>query len=171
MLKNINKVLIGIALMALLTTLMWSQGLFATLTGVVSDPSGAVVANAKVTLRNAESGDVRDSVTDSQGYYTFASVPVGTYDVTVEAPGFQSSKTSGVGLGGGEKKNVNVALAVGSTNQTVEVSGSADIITPEDSGEKASVLTTEQLQNYVQTGSNAAEYLKIIPGFRRQQRS
>ncbi|MDQ2776163.1 MAG: carboxypeptidase-like regulatory domain-containing protein, partial [Acidobacteriota bacterium] len=165
MLKNTNKVLIGIALFALLTTIAWSQGLFATLTGVVSDPSGAVVANAKVTLRNAGSGDVRDSVADSQGYYTFASVPVGTYDVTVEAPGFQNFKVSGVGLGGGETKHVDASLTVGNTTQTVEVSGSADIITPEDSGEKSSVLTTEQLQNYVQTGSNAAEYLKIVPGF------
>ncbi len=68
-------------------------------------------------------------------------------------------------LGGGEKRNVNASLQVGSTNQTVEVTGAADIVTPEDSGEKADVLTTDQLQNYVQTGSNAAEYLKILPGF------
>jgi hypothetical protein len=157
--------LLCLAVVSLFDVTVWSQGIFATLTGVVTDPAGAVVSNAKVTLRNAESGDERNTVTDNQGYYTFASVPVGTYDVTVEAPGFQSFKVSGVGLGGGEKRNVNVSLTVGTTNQTVEVSSAADIIAPVDSGEKSNTLTTQQLQNYVQVGSNAAEYIKIMPGF------
>jgi hypothetical protein len=165
MLKRLNRALFGLALVALVSSSLWAQALFATLTGVVTDPSGAVVANIKVTLRNVASGDLRDTVTDSQGFYTFASVPVGGYDVTIEAPGFQTFKATNVALGGGEKVNVSAALTVGSTNQVVEVVGQADIVTPPDSGEKSSVLTTEQLQNYVQTGSNAAEYLKIMPGF------
>jgi hypothetical protein len=165
MLRRLDKLLFALAILALATSTMWGQALFATLTGVVTDPSGAVVGNANVTLRNADSGDTRTTVTDGQGYYTFASVAVGTYNVTVEAPGFQSYRATQVALGGGEKRNVNATLTVGSTNQTVEVTGEADIVTPEDSGAKSNVLTTEQLQNYVQTGSNAAEYLKIIPGF------
>ena len=165
MFKSEFKLLAGAALALILAASLWSQAIFATLTGIVSDPSGAVIANAKVTLRNAESGDLRDTTTDSQGYYTFASVPVGTYDLTIEAPGFQSSKVTGIGLGGGEKRNVNASLVVGSTNQTVEVSGSPDLIAPVDSGAKSETLTTAQLQNYVQVGSNAAEYIKIMPGF------
>lgn len=165
MLKRLDKLLFGLALLCLATTSLWAQALFATLTGVVTDPSGAVVPGAKVTLHNSASGDTRDTVTDGQGYYTFASVAVGTYDVTVEATGFQGYKATGIALGGGEKRNVNATMQVGSTNQTVEVTGAADIITPADSGEKSDVLTTEQLQNYVQTGSNAAEFLKILPGF------
>lgn len=166
MLKRLNKLLFSLTILCLLsTTALWAQALFSTLTGIVTDPSGAVVSNAKVTLRNAESGSSRDTVTDSQGYYTFASVAVGTYDVTISAPGFESYKATGIALGGGEKRNVNASLQVGSTNQTIEVTGAADIVTPEDSGEKADVLTTDQLQNYVQTGSNAAEYMKILPGF------
>ena len=50
-------------------------------------------------------------------------------------------------------------------NQTVEVSGAADAVAPVDSGEKSSTLTSKELQNYVQVGSNAAEYIKIMPGF------
>ncbi len=143
----------------------WAQAIFATLTGIVSDPSGAVVAGAKVTLRNSESGDLRDTTTDGSGYYTFASVPVGTYELNVEAPGFQTVKEGSIGLGGGEKRNVNVGLTVGSTNQTVEVTGAADLIAAVDSGTKAETLTTQQLQNYVQVGSNAGEFVKILPGF------
>ena len=84
-----SKLLLSLAVLGLLAANLWSQGIFATLTGVVSDPAGAVVSNAKVVLRNAESGDERNTVTDSQGYYTFASVPVGTYDLSVEAPAFR----------------------------------------------------------------------------------
>jgi protocatechuate 3,4-dioxygenase beta subunit len=86
---KVLKLLCGLALATLLTVNVWAQGMFATLTGVVNDSSGAVVANAKVTLRDAGSGSARETVTDSAGYYTFASVPVGSYILTVEAPGFQ----------------------------------------------------------------------------------
>ena len=50
----------------------------------------------------------RETVTNNEGYFTFASVPVGTYDLTVEAKGFTSSKVTGIALGGGEKRNVDV---------------------------------------------------------------
>lgn len=165
MLKKTGHVLLGLAALFCLAASVWSQALFSTLTGVVTDPSGAVVAGLKVTLRNAESGDLRDTVTDNQGYYSFASVPVGTYNLNISAPGFQNFQESSIALGGGERRNVNASLQVGSTNQTVEVLGTAGIITPVDSGEKSDILTTKQLENYVQVGSNAAEYLKIMPGF------
>lgn len=142
-----------------------AQAIFATLTGLVEDSSGAAVANVKVVLRNADSGIERNTVTDGQGFYTFASVAAGTYDVTFESPGFQMSKVNGVALGGGERRNVNTTLQVGSTNQTVEVTGTADILAPVDSGEKTNLLTDKQLQNYIQVGANAAEFIKVMPGF------
>jgi hypothetical protein len=128
----------ALTLAFLLSANIWSQGIFATLTGIVSDSSGAVVANANVKLRDAASGSERTTVTDGQGYYTFASVPVGTYILTVELAGFQGYKAADIALGGGERRNVNVSLQVGSTNQTVEVSGAADTVAPVDSGEKSS---------------------------------
>ncbi|HEY6988159.1 MAG TPA: carboxypeptidase-like regulatory domain-containing protein [Bryobacteraceae bacterium] len=164
--NRIRILLCGLAIMALVSTsVMWAQAIFATLTGVVTDPSGAVVSGAKISLKDAASGSERNTVTDSQGFYTFASVPVATYNLTIEAPGFQTYRANGIAMGGGERRNVNATLTVGSTNQTIEVTGTADILTPVDSGEKASVLTTQQLQNFVQVGTNAAEYLKIMPGF------
>jgi len=141
------------------------QGVFATLTGVVSDPSGQVVPNAKVTLRNADSATVRTTVTDNTGYYTFASVNVGTYSLSVEVPGFQTFRANGIALTGGDKRNVNAALQISGATQTVEVNSTPDIITPTDSGEKSDTLTSQQLQNYIQVGSNAAEYMKVMPGF------
>ena len=104
---------------------LWGQGMFATLTSVVSDPTGAMVKGAKVTLVDAVSGSIRETQTNNDGYYTFASVPVGKYDVSVEASGFQNYKATDIVLGGAEKRNLNVGLIVGSTSETVEVSAEA----------------------------------------------
>ena len=122
---------------------------------------------AKVKLVNEQSGYTRDTVTNNDGYYTFVSISVGdfTYKLTVEAKGFVTYEAPGISLLGGEKRNVNVVLKVGNTSDTVEVTGVADSIVPVDSGEKSETLTTKELQNYVQVGSNAAEYIKIMPGF------
>jgi hypothetical protein len=154
-----------LAAAALLASNLAAQGIYATLTGVITDQSTAVVAKAKVTLTDAQSGSQRETVTNNDGYFTFASVPVGTYNIAVEAKGFSLYKANGIALGGGEKRNLDVALQVGSTSQAVEVTGLLDQIAPVDSGEKSATLTTKELQNYVSVGSNAAEFIKIMPGF------
>ena len=164
-LANFKTLFVGATLAVVLAANGFAQGIYATLTGVASDPSQAVVTQAKVTLKDAQSGSQRETVTNEDGYFTFASVPVGTYDLTIEAKGFNLYKLSGIVLGGGEKRNVDARLAVGSTNQTVEITGAADVVAPVDSGEKSATLTTKELQNYVSVGSNAAEFIKIMPGF------
>ncbi|HET9319812.1 MAG TPA: carboxypeptidase-like regulatory domain-containing protein [Bryobacteraceae bacterium] len=164
---NWTKFLVGIALLTFAATNLPAQSIFATLTGVVSDPSGAVVPNAKVKLKSEATGSLRDTVTNSDGYFSFSSLAVGdfTYELSVEAQGFVSYKASGLALGGGEKRNVNVTLQVGATTETIEVTAGAEALTTVDSGEKSATLTTKELQNFVQVGSNAAEYIKIMPGF------
>ncbi|MGH9396337.1 MAG: carboxypeptidase regulatory-like domain-containing protein [Terriglobia bacterium] len=166
--KTWVKVLVmGVALLAAPVARLSAQSLFSTLTGVVSDPSGAVVPGAQVKLINVESGSTYATVTNAAGYYTFADVAVGnaTYRLTVDKPGFATYAATGLSLLGGEKRNVNVTLKVGNTSQTVQVTGVASSIVPVDSGEKSETLTTKELQNYIQVGSDAAEYLKIMPGF------
>jgi carboxypeptidase family protein len=162
----------GIAcVVALLVGVMWGQGIFATLTGVVSDPTGAVVKGAKVVLTDAASGSIRDSQTDTDGYFTFASVPVGKYNLKIEAQGFEAYKADDIVLGGAEKRNLNVTLTVGATNQTVEVNAEAAQLVTTDSAEMSYTLEAKDLQNLVQIGSDAAEYIKIMPGFAVQNGS
>lgn len=160
-----NRVVAG-ALFALLGTFTVSaQSIYGTLTGIVSDPSQAVVANAAIKLRDMQSGSQRDAVTNSDGYYTFVSVPPGAYEITVSAPGFDLFKQTGISIRGGDKINVNVTMKLGSTANTVEVTGSIDTAVPVDSGENFNRLTTKELDNFIQLGSNAAEFIKIMPGF------
>jgi hypothetical protein len=142
-----------------------TQGIFATLTGVVSDPSGSVISNATIRLTDALSGSSRETKSNDQGYYTFASVPVGSYNLSIEAQGFEVYKVSGIRLGGGEERNVNVQLKVGAAAQQVEVNAESVAIATTDSGEKSFALETKELQNFTQVGSNAAEYIKLVPGF------
>jgi hypothetical protein len=142
-----------------------AQSIFATLTGVVTDPAGAVVPNAKIVLKDAASGSARDTLSNGGGYYTFASVPVSTYNLTVEAAGFRKFEAKGINLGGGEERNVNVALEIGTAGETVEVAAENIAIAVTDSGEKSFALATQELENFTQVGSNAAEYIKIVPGF------
>ena len=160
------RLLFCVSLFAMVASAAWAQGIFATLTGVITDPSQSVVAGAKVTLRNIESGTTRETASNGDGYFTFASVPVGTYSVTVEAPGFKTHKEDAIRLGGGDQRNVNIPLAVGGSTETVEVSGVQDFtVAAVDTGEKSFTLETKELQNFTQVGSNAAEYIKIVPGF------
>jgi hypothetical protein len=142
-----------------------AQSIFGTFTGLVTDPTQAVLPNASIRLVDQGSGSKRDTKTNSDGYFTLASVPPGTYELDVEAKGFELYKQTNIALGGGEKRNINVTMKVGSTSETVEVTGSADALAPVDSGEKSSTLTIKELQNFVSVGSNAAEFLKIMPGF------
>jgi hypothetical protein len=142
------------------------QSIYATLTGVVSDASEAVVPGASVTLTNTGSGDTRRTVTNGEGYFTFASVPVSSssYKLTVEAAGFVTAEQTDITFTGAEKRNFNFVLKVGSTTEKVEVSVGQDIVSV-DSGEKSAVLTTRQLQDFSVVGRSAAEFIKILPGF------
>jgi hypothetical protein len=142
-----------------------AQGVFATLDGVVTDPTGAVVPNVKIVLTDAGSGSARDTTTDGAGFYNFVSVPVGSYNLSVSAGGFEDYKASNITLGGGEHRSVNIALTVGASSQTVSVDAQNTAIAVTDSGERSFALGTKELENFTQVGSNAAEYIKLVPGF------
>ncbi|HCC59151.1 MAG TPA: carboxypeptidase regulatory-like domain-containing protein, partial [Solibacterales bacterium] len=142
-----------------------AQTITATLTGTVTDTSQAVVPNAAITVKNEQSGDIRRTVTNGDGYYTIAALPAGTYSVFAESPGFGKVEKTGVAFLGGDKKNVDVVLTVAAAGTEVQISAAVDSITPVDSGEKSATLTTKQLQDFSVVGRSAAEFIKILPGF------
>jgi hypothetical protein len=145
--------------------LLRAQSIYGTITGTVYDPSGAVVASANVLLKSAATGEVRKGVTNSDGYYSFSSVPVGTYTITVEATGFKKSVAEGIQIAGAASVPVPFKLEIGTASTEVQVTSQADQIIPTDTGEKSFVLTQKQLQDFIIVGSNAAEFIKILPGF------
>ncbi len=135
------------------------------ITGIVTDPSNAVVSGATVTLKNDLSKDSRKSVTNAEGYFNFASVPAGTYSVTVEAKGFKTLQRTGIVLNLGDQLTLpNLKLEVGATAEAVTVSAEAESVTTVDSGEKSAVLSFKQMDNVPIEGQNAADFIKIMPG-------
>jgi hypothetical protein len=100
-------------------------GVTASITGTVTDSSGAAVAGATVTATNVGTGVAATQQTNSQGVYSFQSLPLGSYTIEVEQKGFKSYKQTGLVLDVNSALVVDVVLQVGQTNETVEVSSSA----------------------------------------------
>ncbi|PWU02320.1 MAG: hypothetical protein C5B51_21030 [Terriglobia bacterium] len=97
----------------------------ATLSGTVSDPSGAAIAGARVAIVNNATGVTREALTDSAGFYSTPNLLPGNYDVTVSAPGFSSTKESNLTLTVGAQQVLNMPLKIGESSQTVQVEGVA----------------------------------------------
>ena len=95
----------------------------AMLSGRIADPSGAVVPNAEIVLRNSATGVVESARTDSNGSYTFSGVDAGAYSLSISSQGFRTSKFSQVNLRPGYNSNIDATLNVGTASETVEVSG------------------------------------------------
>src|SRR5579875_3626686 len=107
--------------------------------GTVSDPSGAVLPNAVVTATETAT-DVKHSVnTDAKGLYTFPNINIGTYDLTVTAPGFKSYRQPGIVLDVGSSIGVNVTMAVGAADQQVEVEATGVALQTEDATYKQTI--------------------------------
>ena len=144
---------------------LFSQGTTATLSGTVTDPTGAVIPNANVTLKNQASGDTRQSKSNGSGDFSFSAVPVGDYEVDVDASGFQAYKGTAIHLDPGDQRSLReVKLAAGSEAQTVQVNESAQSITL-DSGEQSSLISAEDIKHLSVEGRDVTELLKILPGF------
>ncbi len=114
--------------LTLLLALVLAGGLAAQttgLSGVVSDPSGAVVPSASVALTNAQTNLVRETQTDSQGRYSFSQVTPGKYNLTVKASGFAEVSLNSLELLVNQPATVAVALKVGATSTTVTVEAGA----------------------------------------------
>ncbi len=99
-----------------------------TVRGTVVDQTGAAIPGATVTVRNVETGLVQTVKTETDGVYTVLYLPVGNYSVTTKKSGFRDAQTSGVRVSVASMVNVDVAMTLGSMEQTVEVSGAASLV-------------------------------------------
>jgi len=140
----------------------WGQAT-TTLRGAVTDPSGAAVPNAKVTITNEATGLARQTNTSSSGSYTFAAVLPGTYDLKVEAPNFRSYAQNGVSLMVNLPATINVQLQVGAVSQTVEVKGQVPLLNTTNAS-LGQTMGTESIQNLPLRAENMPLLLSLQPG-------
>ncbi|HEX4758465.1 MAG TPA: carboxypeptidase-like regulatory domain-containing protein [Terracidiphilus sp.] len=147
-----------------LTSVSFAQNLTGTINGVVTDPSGAVVPGANVTISNAETGVIERSIkTDTGGRYEAAALLSGSYKIIVQASGFATSLISPVALNVDQAIPVNVALRVGAVNTEVSVSGLSAGIDVEDSAQ-STLIEQKQVTELPMNQRNFVQFISLQPG-------
>lgn len=140
-----------------------AQNLTGTINGVVQDSSGAVIAGAKVTISNAETGIVeRSTTTDRGGRYEAPALLSGTYKITIQAAGFETEVTHVV-LNVDQSVPVNVALKVGSVTSEVSVSTAAPVLDVEDSA-LSTLVEQKEVTELPMNQRNFVQFISLQPG-------
>lgn len=143
-------------------TITWGQAT-TSLRGTVTDPAGAAVPNASVTLTNTATNVPRSTTSNATGAYTFASVLPGTYALKVQANGFEAYAQTGVLLQVNLPATVNVQLQVGATTQTVEVKGQAPLLN-QTNATMGQTMGTTAIENLPITQENTVLLLSLQSG-------
>ncbi|MBV8070125.1 MAG: TonB-dependent receptor [Acidobacteriaceae bacterium] len=149
------------------TASMYAQAVTGSVLGTVTDPSGAVVANAKVSLTNIGTGIVRNEQTNASGNYTFADIPEGNYTVTVEATGFKKDVRQSVNVLVNTSTRVDVQLQPGNISQQIEVTAAAPPLQTDRADTETSISTVATANLPVGTNRNFQSLLNLVPGTTR----
>jgi hypothetical protein len=120
--------ILSLVLATLFSVAAWSQTQLATVSGTITDASGAVVPSASVTIASQATGLKRSALTDTAGQYRFAGLPIGNYSLRIEKTGFQSQVREGVDLASAAEVTINSQLAIGDISQQTTVSANVAAI-------------------------------------------
>ena len=140
------------------------QTVTAAITGIVTDPSGAVVAGATVTAENTATGVQTAAQTNGSGAYTIRFLPIGAYTVSVDAKGFARAKVDPFALEIDQTAKINVALKVNTTDATVEVKAEAHPILDTTDSTLGNTLSTNEIENIPLNGRNFSSLTLYQPG-------
>ena len=133
------------------------------ISGFVRDQSSAVVPGATVTATNEGTKEAHRTTTNTDGYYVFPQLTVGSYTVSVEAQGFKRYVKSAIALNAEAKTSVDIDLSVGNASESVEVTASsAEVQT--DSAQVATTIETKQMQDLTLNGRNPIYLAALSPG-------
>ncbi len=135
-----------IALLAMATFLFGQDIRTATLVGTVTDNTGGVIANVAVTATNVDTQVVTRGLTNAEGAYYLPFLNVGSYRLTMEAPGFKRFEQSGLVLNAGENPRIDVKMEVGSVSDTIKVEASAPLLAT-DSAVVGSITTAKEIHD------------------------
>src|SRR5215510_14617679 len=146
-----------------LTSLTALGQVTSSLSGTVTDPTGAVVVGATVTVKIAASGSEFKTVTSNQGTYSVPSLGAGKYVVVVTASGFKSATVQDIELDAGTPATVNVTLEVGQATETVVVQGGTQIVQTQTAN-ISTTLNTNQILNLPLVSRNPVNFVTMMAG-------
>src|SRR5215469_2798672 len=159
-LRKLRLVLVALACVGA----MFAQRDLSTLAGTITDSSGSVIANAKVTITEVATGQVYEITTNSLGEFVRPALKPSTYTVQVSAPGFKISEQKDILLQAGERTGINITLTIGDVNQTVEVAASAPLLQTETT-QVGAALNSKTVTEVPLGGTRNLTYLaRLTPG-------
>ena len=153
-----------LAAVVILTT-AFGQSDLGSITGFVRDPSGAVIPNVKVSVKNEATGAERVSTTNDAGYYTVTNIPPGLYSVSTESAGFKRFESKNNKLDPASNLAVDILMTVGQATEVVEVTASATQLQTE-SASVQKLITRQQIDALELNGRNPVGLASLVPGAR-----
>lgn len=154
---------VALVVLVAASTMLWAQLYTGSITGVVQDPSGAVIPNAKVTLTDISKGYTYEGVTDGSGHYLFRSLPPTSYRLSVSASGFSTAVLSEITLNVTQNVTQNVVMKVGAGAETVEVRAGAEGIQTQDAA-VGQVVDRRMINELPMIGRQVYDLAFLAPG-------
>jgi len=146
----------------LLGAAAWA-GVTGSISGLVNDPTGAVIVGAQVTATNSQTGVRTETVTDSKGFYSFPTLAIGTYDVEVHGAGFKTFRQTSIVIDANSVIKVDVTLQVGTTTEEVEVRSDA-VAVDTQSTQMGEVISGTRMTSVPLNGRAYTDLLSLQPG-------
>ena len=131
--------------------------------GTVTDPTGAAIANAKVTATNSATGISQTTTSNASGFFSIKELLPGNYDLSVQASGFRDFSNKGVTINAGTVTRVDAKMLVGQAKEVVEVSGEASVVQTDDP-KLANIVTGDQVADLPLNGRNIYNLIQMSPG-------
>ena len=141
----------------------FGQQVTAAITGVVTDPSGAPIANATVTAKDMERGTVWTTQTNEAGVFNLPRLPIGNYEIRVEAKGFQTAVHPAIQLEINQTARVDIPMTIGQVSETVEVSAASPLLQTETT-QLSTVIGSKTNEDLPLASRNYVQLTLLAPG-------
>jgi Carboxypeptidase regulatory-like domain len=158
-----HRIVLCLSVFAFVPSALLAQLTTATLTGTITDPTGAVVSGAKVTVVNVNTHFTAKAVSNASGDYRIDLLPIGSYTMTVESTGFKKFIQANITLSVNQQANVGAVLQIGSADQTVTITAEPPQINLEN-GTVGRTIESQEVVDLPLVDRNAYSLLELVPG-------
>jgi hypothetical protein len=143
---------------------LFAQGEFATVTGVVTDRSKAVIAGVAIALRNTDTNAVRATVSGADGSFTLTELTPGSYELTASKAGFSTYRELRIVLDIGQQLQNDIELPLGPVNETISVTAHVAALNTQDGAIKGAVVVQQEIQDVPLDGRDFTDIAFLVPG-------
>src|SRR5581483_3148988 len=161
--QGLFRTVFWIAILAFFALALQAQQYSGTITGTVTDPQGAAIPNAPVTAINTGTNATFNATTSAQGVYTFAQLPVGTYEIHVKQGNYKEFIARGVEVHTSSTTNVDPRMELGAVSESVTVETS-DVQVQTENGTVGEVVEAQQVRELPLNGENFMNLVTLSPG-------